>query len=330
MPFLPAALESIMGQTYTNLEILCINDGSTDETGSILEKYAAQDRRIRVIHNESNIKLIQTLNKGIELSNGEYIARMDADDITAYNRIEVEIKYMLSNPQVDIVSCGLWVISEKGDIISKLIPRQFCAAACLFASFFYVPIGHPELLIRTSLLKQNHYLNEAYALHVEDYELWSRLLRNGYILHNINAILHYFRINTQSVSRKHTELQDNNFMECARRHYFIYCKKSYSAEIIRVMVNRIDNKLLLSDLRLGINEIKRFKSYFIKKENITDNQALKEIQTVYHSHVFDISFQVIKKSTISCKVFAMLTILINLKMFFNKRVLTYLKNKIIK
>lgn len=329
MPFLVEALESIINQTYSNLEILCINDGSSDETGIVLEKYALQDKRIRVIHNETNIKLIKTLNKGIELAQGEFIARMDADDIAALNRIEIELNYMLSNPSIDIISCGLWVISESGKVISEIVPRQHTTTACFFASFFYVPIGHPELLVKTKVFKDNHFLEEKMALHTEDYELWSRLLRKGYNLQNMDAVLHSFRINSQSVSRKYTEVQDNNFVECVRQHYFEYSGKLFSSEVMRVIVNRINHNLLFSDLKFGLEEICRFKDYFVGRENSRiDKQSEVEIQIVYYTQIFDICYQVMKKSTFKNKLFALWILLINIKMVFNNGVLTYLRNKI--
>src|SRR5690554_4168647 len=101
--FLPIALDSIINQTYTNLEILCINDGSTDKTADILEEYAKKDKRIRVVHNEANLELIVTLNKGIALAKGDYIARMDADDVSHLERIEKLYKTLVKE-DVDVVS----------------------------------------------------------------------------------------------------------------------------------------------------------------------------------------------------------------------------------
>lgn len=329
MPFLVDALDSIINQSYSNLEIICINDGSSDETGQVLDDYALKDKRICVFHNASNIKLIRSLNLGIDLAKGEYIARMDADDIAALNRIEVELNYMMENPSVDIISCGLWVINEEGKITSEIVPRQKSAIGCFFASFFYVPIGHPELLLKAKVLKENKFLNENHALHTEDYELWSRLLRKGYNLQNICTLLHYFRINSQSVSRKYTKIQDENFVECARQHYFEYFGKLYSTEVISVMVNRIDNSLLFSDLRLAMKEMKISKIFFIKREIALINKLeKKEIQIVYLTHLFDICVQVVKKASYKCKLFVVGYLFINIHMIFYKEVVKYIKPKI--
>lgn len=330
MPYLVDALDSIINQSYSNLEIICINDGSSDETGQILDNYALKDKRIKVVHNERNIKLISSLNKGIDLANGEYIARMDADDIAALNRIEVELNYMMENPYIDIISCGLWVISEDGKIISKIIPRQNTALACFFASFFYVPIGHPELLVKTKVLKENNFMNDEVALHTEDYELWSRLLRKGYALQNMSVLLHYFRINSQSVSRKYTDIQDNNFVECAKRHYFEYSGKIYPTEVVKVFVNRLDKSLKFRDLLFALKEMRRFKTYFIHREQDRIKKLdLKEINVVYYTQLFDICFQVIKRASLKSKLLCFSYLFLNIHMIFRKGVLRYIINKLI-
>ena len=326
--FLKEALESILNQSYKNLEILCVNDGSTDKTGEILEDYAQKDSRIKVIHNKTNLKLIHSLNNGIELAQGVYIARMVSDDIALSNRIEKQLEYLIANPDIDIVSTGYYIINEKGDVIGKNIPRQHSTLANFFASFFFVPIGHPELLIKTNVLKRNHFLQEDYAIHTEDYELWSRLLRDGKKFGNIDDCLHCFRINSQSVSRKYTSIQDENFIQCARLHYLEYSQKDIPIEVLSILVNRINKTLILPDLKMALKGMREFKTLFIKKENIVDNIIIKEINIVYNTHLFDICFQSIKKATLGIKVFSIWVLFLNMNMFFDKEVLRYLRQKI--
>ena len=186
MPFLTEALESIIHQTYTNLEILCINDGSSDETGEVLERYAIQDKRIRVVHNETNLKLIKTLNKGILLANGEYIARMDADDIAVSDRIQIQIDYLEQHPEIDVVCAASYNMTEEGVVFSENLPRNYTPIGSLYASFMFVPIGHPEVTLKATVLRENNFMEEVHAIHTEDYELWTRLLRNCCKLVNIH------------------------------------------------------------------------------------------------------------------------------------------------
>ncbi len=328
MPFLPMAIESIMDQTYTNLEILCINDGSTDDTAQVLEKYAKEDPRIRVVHNEANLNLIRSLNKGIDLSNGEYIARMDADDISARDRMEIEFNFLVNNPQVDVVSSGMRVMTEKGKVVSKESPRQNTTMGCFFASFFYVPFHHAPMMARSNVFRQNLFINENYVLHAEDFELFSRILRNRLSVQNIDHLLYDVRLNSQSVSRKYTDVQDANFVECARIHYNTYTGVEYDKDIVRVLVNRFDSSLSLATLKAGIKEMKRFRPYFIEREKVQDPVALKEIGLIYSTQIFDICLQAIKKCSISIKCYAFGLLMFNFRIFFNKRLLNYLWDKI--
>jgi glycosyltransferase involved in cell wall biosynthesis len=328
MPFLREALDSIVNQTYANLEILCVNDGSTDETGIVLEEYAKQDRRIKVIHNETNLKLIATLNKAISLATGEYIARMDADDISKPNRIEEELLYMLENPEVDVVACATENIDEKGRVLSKNILRQFSSIANFYASFHYVPLGHPELLFKTKVLKDNHFSQKEYVLHTEDYELLSRLLRRGYNLTNINKYLFYFRINSNSVSHKFTDIQDENFVKCAKVHYAEYYGKDIPIDIVSILVNRMNNDLSIENLRFAIQEMFEFHRWFILKEKKKLNEeSLKEIKFVFATHLLDIVIQVIKKAKLNCKLYAIGILLKHMKLFVSYHMFKYIQTK---
>lgn len=328
MPFLIEALESIIHQTYTNLEILCINDGSTDETGEVLERYAKQDQRIKVVHNETNLKLIKTLNRGVLLANGEYIARMDADDIAVSDRIQIQIDYFDQHPEIDVVCSASFNMTEEGRVFSENRPRNFTPIGSLYASFMFVPIGHPEVTIKTDLLRENNFMEEAHAIHTEDYELWARLLRKGHKLVNISEKLHYYRINSQSVSRKFTKLQDKNFVECAKRHYYAYSGVNYSTKTVNVLVNRIGKKTLtVEHLKRGLIEMKKFRQLFIKKEGVRDANELREIETIYNTHLFDILFQAFKRSKGRVKIFVFFQFIKNWRLFLNRDVRSYLKTK---
>src|SRR3989338_8491510 len=100
--FLPAALESILDQTYRNFEVIAIDDGSTDNSYEILKDYAERDSRLRVFRNSKNLNIANTLNRGIKLARGQYIARMDADDIALPHRLAKQLHYLLLHPDTVI------------------------------------------------------------------------------------------------------------------------------------------------------------------------------------------------------------------------------------
>lgn len=324
MPYLREALESIIHQTYTNLEILCINDGSADETGEILEEYAAADKRITVIHNETNIKLIRSLNKGIALANGEYIARMDSDDIAHPERIQEEINVLLADSQLDLVATNVIRIDETGKIIRKKVIRQHSSIGCQFASLFYGPIYHATLLARKKLFEQFKFLEEPYALHTEDYELFSRMLRSGVKMKNIDKHLYFVRKNKKSVSQLYSNIQDANFTECVRRNLEHFIKKSVNTSTAQIVSNRMPKKIKNKDLISALKLIKLIRSEFVSIQTISlSSDEKRELAVVYYSYLFDICVQLMKKPTFLNKLTGLLYLLSRSHMFLYSNVRKY-------
>ncbi|ETJ84818.1 glycosyltransferase family 2 protein, partial [Vibrio parahaemolyticus] len=117
-------LDSVISQTYLDIEVICINDGSTDNTQAILEDFKKRDDRIRIINRE-NKGLVYSLNQGISISKGKYIARMDADDICLPKRFEMQVKFLESNPSVGLVGTSYMYIDENDNQLSKrIVPRS--------------------------------------------------------------------------------------------------------------------------------------------------------------------------------------------------------------
>lgn len=322
MPYLPEALDSILNQTYSNIEILCINDGSSDETAKVLEKYAKKDNRIQVIHNETNLRLIATLNKGIQMAKGEYIARMDADDISSLNRIELQLQVLLSNENIDIVSTGAYFISESGEIVGKNLVRNTSKVGTIFSSFLYRPIGHAELLAKATVLKENPYASEANTLHAEDYELWTRLIRKGYILTNMSDFLYCVRLNSNSVSRKFTSIQNKNFWKSLKIHHEKFFNLELEDHIAKIIANRFYKPKLLN-VKKGIRIINELKKEFIK--NNKKNKS--EIIYIYKTHIIDISYQLIKSGSFLVKLYSLYLVLVRVNLIFSKKCITYVFHK---
>jgi len=117
--YLKQSIESILNQSFRDFEFLIINDGSTDNTSEVLSRYAKQDDRIKIIDNTENIGLTKSLNKAIAEARGEYIARMDDDDISFTSRLEKQLKFMENNPAVVLCGSLALVINDKGEEINK-------------------------------------------------------------------------------------------------------------------------------------------------------------------------------------------------------------------
>jgi len=197
--YLREAIESILNQTFPDFELLIINDGSADKSVEIIESY--NDPRIRLIHNEQNQGLIATLNKGLDLCTGEYIARMDADDISLPTRLEKQVKFLESNP--DIAICGA-LIKTFGNVNSSIFRYPEDHESIKSTLIFKNSIAHPSIMMKKSAIK-GLYFDPSFK-HAEDYELWIRASK--YLkLFNIQEVLLLYRMHTEQVSQHHQEEQ---------------------------------------------------------------------------------------------------------------------------
>ena len=172
--FLSEAIDSILCQTYANFELLAIDDGSSDGTKQLVEKYAKMDPRVRLVCNESNLGLIKTLNKGLIMAKGEYIARMDADDISLPERFEQQVRFLDSNPDVGLLGSMFYVIDSKGKkeyIHYHPTSDNLIRWRLLFGNAFC----HSAVMMRRSCVEKVG--GYGTFLHVEDLEFWSRLLQ---------------------------------------------------------------------------------------------------------------------------------------------------------
>lgn len=199
--YLKDAIDSILAQTFADFEFLIINDGSTDATESIILSYT--DPRINYVKNPENIKLISTLNKGLALAKGKYIARMDADDISLPTRLAAQISYMEQHPEIGL--CGSYIQTlEAGS--EYVIKYQTESDQIKFRLLFDTHFPHPAAVLRKSVLVDNKLEYELDYIHAEDYVLWNRMaLHTG--LHNIPEVLVLKRSHAAQVSIVHNQLQ---------------------------------------------------------------------------------------------------------------------------
>ena len=181
---LEEAIDSILNQSFTDFEFIIINDGSTDKTRKILDEFAAQDFRIRVIHQE-NSGLAVSLNRGIRMARGNFIARQDADDVSLPERLEKQMTFLQSNPQV--VLCGTWFLEnnqDKGQMIRKYpLDDQTLRKYINYVNFFC----HPSVMfLKEAFIKSGGYDEQLPT--GQDFEFWMRLCRFGEV-RNIPQVL---------------------------------------------------------------------------------------------------------------------------------------------
>lgn len=204
--FIEQSIQSIIMQTYKNLEIIVCDDCSTDGTYQILEKLTLEDKRIVLLRNERNLQIVTTLNKMIEIAKGKYIARMDADDLSLSTRIEKQVKFLENNPDYGICGTRAWVIDEKNKIINKSrIPRTN-ADIQIFKNYDS-PFFHPSVMIRTDIMKMYFY-NLEYQF-CEDFELWQRILKRTKGINLSERLFLYRRVETSICNNSHSQQKQN-------------------------------------------------------------------------------------------------------------------------
>jgi glycosyltransferase involved in cell wall biosynthesis len=170
--YLAQAMDSILSQSFSSFEFLVINDASTDDTARILGDYAKRESRICLLSNQKNMGLAWSLNRGLEQANGQYIARMDADDISLPLRLEKQFSYMEEHPGVGVIGTAVEIIDAAGQVIcQRMYPSDPIVIRWRLA--LENPLCHPTVMIRRSVLQDASYNSNLHT--AQDYDLWCRL-----------------------------------------------------------------------------------------------------------------------------------------------------------
>ncbi|NLM17501.1 MAG: glycosyltransferase [Candidatus Riflebacteria bacterium] len=196
-----AAIESIRSQTFTNWEFVICDDGSTDKTWEILQEYATADKRIKLIQNKVNRRLSVALNRCLKTTKGEYIARMDADDIALPERFAKQLDFLENNPEFHACGSAVIIFDKKGkERLSKW--KEFPSEDYLLKNVFS---PHPTVLMRKSTYDAlNGYANDYWVAkgRCEDLDLWQRFAEKGFKIYNIQEpLLKYFQAEEDYYSR---------------------------------------------------------------------------------------------------------------------------------
>ena len=212
------AVESILNQTFPDFEFIVVDDGSTDGTAEILSGYAKADPRLCVVTQE-NRGLIRSLNRAIGMARGEYIARMDADDISMPERLAVQVHWLDTHPQIAVLGTRYDEIDEDGRVVrrgnryggSTLVERALLQGN---SSVF----SHGSVMLRRTCFERMGGYREQFK-HAEDYDLWLRMAEH-YELDNVGETLYQHRLRLDSVSFENFLQQQRGAafaLECARR-----------------------------------------------------------------------------------------------------------------
>ncbi len=199
--FLRSSVESILNQTLKDLELIIINDGSSDNSSKIIKEYTEKDKRIISINNLKNLGPAGTRNQGLKIAKGKYIAILDSDDISSRERLKIQYNYLEKHPNIFLVGSSAIFIDESGKIVSKF--RKYDDYEVL-AWRFPKSCG----IIHSSVMYRNEkifFYNEKFR-YAHDYELYLHLLNSGKNLTNLPQFLVKYRVHADSISvSKHKE-----------------------------------------------------------------------------------------------------------------------------
>ncbi|MBL7036436.1 glycosyltransferase family 2 protein [Candidatus Microgenomates bacterium] len=196
--FIAQAIESMLQQTFSEFELIIIDDCSNDKTGQIAWSYAKKDSRIRVYRNKKNLNIAGTLNRGIKLSKADFIARMDADDISSPERLKIQYKLLSKRKKLAIVGANMEIIDENDQKISKRdYPTK--SADLKRVMFKYSPFAHPVVMFKKSAVLEFGGYDEE-KVPCEDIDLWFKL-GSKYNFASIDKYLLGYRVLPDSLSK---------------------------------------------------------------------------------------------------------------------------------
>ena len=202
------AIKSIFAQTFEDWELLLVDDGSSD--GSLDIVRSVDETRVKVLSDGKNKKLPTRLNQVIDLARGEYIARMDADDLCSPKRIEKQLEFLEKDQSIDLVGTRVAYLDESGTLLGCSSPSESHSEICANPARMFM-ITHPTVVARRAWYKRNRYDEKAFA--AEDFNLWLRTYQYSTFA-NISDILYYYRLDRYRLN------QSFNFRKRFRARYF--------------------------------------------------------------------------------------------------------------
>ncbi len=210
-PYVKMAVDSILEQTYPHFELLALDDGSSDASGRMLDDFAKQDPRVRVIHHQKNRGLVATLNHGIGEAKGEYIARMDGDDISFPRRFELQVGVLQEHPEVVLIAGGFEVIDEDNEFLYReVVPLK--SDDIKRSMLLRNPVAHGSVMFRRQALDTIGLYSDKCGP-TEDFELWSRLSMVG-DFYGLEETVFRWRVNRKGITSNNNKLQ----AEIMKRH----------------------------------------------------------------------------------------------------------------
>jgi glycosyltransferase involved in cell wall biosynthesis len=274
--YLQEAIESILNQSYHDFEFIVINDGSTDNSLSIINSYMLQDSRMIVINRE-NRGLIASLNEGIEIAKGKYIARMDADDISLPSRFEKQM-VLMETKDADICGCH-WINMNMDGKTTDCVTVPLTDESLVLYLSYSVPFAHGAVMIRKSFLTSNNiYYDRNGFIYAEDYELWVKMFEHSAKFVNVNEFLFKYRQSKQSFSQvnfKKNRAEAKSIGINFVKKYTKMCILAFESLIAQELSKKEQEIIVILGFRLSV--LLKTKKYFFSALKNVDKKNLPNI-----------------------------------------------------
>ena len=254
LDWIKESVSSIINQTYKNIEIVAVvDDPSNTEAINYLKDISEKDFRMKIHINSENMGLVKSLNKGLEFCTGVFVARMDADDISAINRIEEQVNY-INKKNLDIVGCQMFYFDAYNPENSRQMKCTQTAKACGKIVKYCTCLTHPTWLVKKCVYDKLNGYREIDAC--EDFDFLNRAVIEGFKIGNLPKVLFKYRYNLNSISRV-KEIKQYLTMKFLSRYYRkgITPSKEQVDEYISSQefgVDKSDYEMMHSDLNNSI------------------------------------------------------------------------------
>ena len=226
--YISEAIESILNQTFSDFELVIIDDCSTDKTWEIIQGYTNKDKRIVTVKNEENLKISHTLNKGFDLAKGKYIARMDADDWSYPDRLQKQFDFMENNPEIGVSGGTMEVCDE--ELIKKGYRKYNLSDTEIRKKLFrYSPFCHPLVIFKKEILLKNNFYYGPVLANAEDYDLYFKI---GSVskFGNLSDVLIKYRVVGTGTSISKARIQERLTLYIRMKAVFEYGYKMSSVD----------------------------------------------------------------------------------------------------
>jgi glycosyltransferase involved in cell wall biosynthesis len=311
--YLAEAIQSILAQTFTDFELIAVNDGSIDKSIDILKDFAKNDSRLKVYSNEVNRGIVFTLNRGLYLASGEYIARMDADDICLPERLAKQVAYLSEHPDIGVLGTNFLHFGNVNKVSNFRLEHELIVLEMIFVN----SILHPSIMMRKSVLDRIGVKYSDKFMHIEDWDLWCRLIPHTKF-HNLPDVLIQYRVEGQNISIKNK----NSSLERLKLFYTHHLEKLF----FDFNKDYLSKHMILSNRFYDGSDIKSLKNYVSFLSNMLREQghAPRKIKIVIDSKLNNLFFTIADLSVYKAFIF------LSYFRMFEKTKLRYLLSKLIK